>query len=87
MAATKTKIIKIGNSQGLRIPKFILDQLDLGTEVELQIQADGLLIRPARKPREGWEEAFQKMAANQDDQLLDAESITLSSWDEEEWEW
>lgn len=85
MVAVKTKIIKIGNSQGIRIPKPVLDQIRLWGEVELWIEADQIIIRPARSPRFGWDEAFQQMAANGDDQLLDAPVPSLSNWDEEEW--
>lgn len=83
-----TKIIKIGNSQGIRIPKIILDQIGLAEEVELEVKDKQLIIRPSKRPRENWDDAFRAMAENGDDQLLDAESlITQSRWDEEEWEW
>ena len=87
MAMLKARIIKIGNSQGLRIPRMVLEQLDLKDEVELEIQDKQLIIRPLRTRRRGWEEQFQAMAAAGDDQLLDEEIPSLSTWDEEEWEW
>lgn len=41
-----------------------------------------------KKPREGWEEAFRKMAENGDDELLDKEALyKQSSWDDKEWVW
>ncbi len=84
----KTQIVKIGNSQGIRIPKVILEQSQIGKEVELIAEHEQIIIRPARKSREGWEEAFKKMAKHGDDKLIDEESLnTQSSWDEEEWEW
>ena len=47
-----------------------------------------LVIRPARRrPREGWAEAFEEMARRGDDALLDDAVPSLSSWDEDEWEW
>lgn len=46
-----------------------------------------LIIRAARVPRRDWEEAFRALAQQGDDRLLDAESPSLSTWDEEEWEW
>jgi antitoxin MazE len=67
----RTRIIRIGNSRGIRIPKPILDIMGLNGEVELQIQKDGLLVRPARKPRAGWEAAFREMARRGDDALID----------------
>ena len=85
-ASAHARIIKIGNSQGIRIPKWLLDQTGLSGEVEVEAHDDQLIIRPAtRKPRQGWDEAFQQMAARGDDQLLDAETST--QWDESEWEW
>ena len=83
----KTRIIKIGNSRGIRIPKLLLDQIDLGEDVELEARQDHLVIRPTRRPRQGWEEQFSVMAAQGDDQLLDGEAPGLSSWDTDEWEW
>ena len=83
----KAKIIKIGNSQGIRIPKLFLEQTGLGDEVELETQDDLIIIRSATYPRQGWEEAFRAMAEHEDDQLLDDDSIGHSKWDEEGWEW
>ena len=84
----KTRIIKIGNSQGIRIPKVILEQSGLSEEVELEIQDKQLIIRPTRHTRQGWEEAFRTMSKNRDDQLLDFEYLNdQSSWDEEGWKW
>ena len=83
----KTRIIKIGNSQGVRIPKVLLEQSSLGEEVELEAQPDQIIIRSAVRPREGWEEAFRRMAEQGDDQLLDAQLDGATSWDEKEWQW
>lgn len=82
----KTRIIKIGNSQGIRIPKLLLEQTNLAEEVELEVQADQIVIRSAEHPRQGWEAAFQAMAECGDDQLLD-ENLTSTHWDEDEWQW
>jgi antitoxin MazE len=83
----KTRIIRIGNSRGVRIPKPLLEQTGLQGEVEIHAEDGSLVIRPARRPREDWAAAFEKMARRGDDALLDAETPTLSSWDEDEWEW
>lgn len=84
----KTRIVKIGNSQGIRIPKPVLEQLGLTEEVELEILPDQLIVRSARPPRYGWDEQFRTMAEQGDDQLLDEEEVlTLTEWDEREWEW
>ena len=86
----RTRIVKIGNSHGIRIPKLLLEQVGLSGQVEVEAQEGQIVVRPApevRKARQGWEEQFQKMAARGDDQLLDAELVSGSSWDEGEWEW
>ena len=82
----KTRIVKIGNSQGVRIPKLLLDQTDFGEEVELELQDNSIVIRASHAPRYGWEERFKMMAEQGDDRLLD-EQLQLSSWDDEDWEW
>ena len=83
----KTRIIKIGNSQGIRIPKLLLEQTKLGEEVELELQQDQIVVRPARYARHRWEEAFKALAAQSDDELLDGDVLISTVWDEEEWEW
>jgi len=82
-----TRIVRIGNSEGIRIPKPLLEQTGLCGEVEMIAQDDSLIIRPARRPREGWTAAFQEMARRGDDALLDNTSPSLSNWDEDDWEW
>lgn len=82
----KTRIVKIGNSQGVRIPKILLDQTNLGEDVELEVEAGQIVIRSSRPVRAGWDKQFQMMAVGDDDKLLD-EEIRDATWDEEEWEW
>lgn len=81
----RVRIVRIGNSCGIRIPKVWLDQLGLDEEVEVALQKDSLVIRPARRQREGWEEAFRSMAEREDELLLDSPAAT--KWDREDWEW
>ena len=84
----KTRIVKIGNSLGVRIPKVLLEQSRLAEEVEIEAFDRQIVIRAARQPRDGWDVAFQTMTQNSDDTLLDAdETNNLSSWDETEWQW
>ncbi len=83
----KTRVIKIGNSQGIRIPKPLLERFNLSNDVELLAQDGLLVIRPAFHPRAGWEAQCRLMAERGDDELLDPEPTRASSWDEAEWEW
>lgn len=82
----KTRIVKIGNSQGIRIPKPLLEQAGLTGAVEVEVEDGQLVLRSVSEPvRGGWSEQFQAMAARGDDQLLDAE-IVNSEW-QGEWQW
>jgi antitoxin MazE len=83
----KTRIVPIGNSRGIRIPKLLLEQTGLSGEVEISTESEALVIRPVKKPRAGWAAAFQEMARRGDDALLDDAAPSLSGWDEDEWEW
>jgi len=82
-----TQIVPIGNSQGVRIPKPLLEQTGLKGEVEISAEGEALVIRAARKPRGEWEAAFRKMAERGDDALLDDAPPSLSPWDEDQWQW
>ena len=83
----KSRIAKIGNSRGIRIPKPLIEQTGITEEVEIEVIGNTLVIRSAHAPRSGWGDAFHSMAAAGDDNLLDPEAVQISSWDEEEWEW
>jgi len=86
MALTvRSKVVKIGNSRGIRIPRALLEQAGLTEEVELSVQGDKLIIQSAHQPRQGWEADFARMAETGDDRLL--EETTPTRWNEEEWEW
>jgi antitoxin MazE len=86
MSSVKTKIVRIGNSRGIRIPKVILDQYHINDEVELETKEDCVIIKSSYTAREGWEKAFKKMHENKEDVLLIDDSIT-NEFDEVEWEW
>ena len=83
----KTHLIKIGNSHGIRIPKWLLEQVGLAGEVEVEAQSGQLIIRPVQSPRQGWDAQFQAMAAARDDHMLDGETLSLTEWEIKEWEW
>lgn len=83
----KTRIVRIGNSQGIRIPKLLLERSNLAEEVELQAHDNQIIIRSAREPRQGWGKEFQTMAAQEDDRLLDDDSLIQTHWDGQEWQW
>lgn len=80
----KTQIIQIGNSQGIRIPKVLLEESRISGEVDVELHPDGILIRNALKPRAAWSEAFRSLAEN-DEELPDSEAVT--NFEKKEWQW
>jgi len=82
---TKTRIVRIGNSRGIRIPKTLLDEADLPEEVELRAEPGRLVVQAVRHPRSAWAAAAKRMRAHSDDKLLD--EPTSTRFDQEEWEW
>ena len=83
----KTKIVRIGNSQGIRIPKSLLHQCHLNGPVEIDAQGNQLVVRSVARPRSGWDNAFLAMHQAGDDRLMDREGSAPSRWDREEWRW
>ena len=81
----KTRIVRIGNSRGIRIPKPLIEQTGLDGDVEVAVRGGTLVISPARESRAGWAEAFRAMAQHGDDQLIDEAQPTR--WDKDEWRW
>ena len=83
----KANVVRIGNSRGIRIPKAVLEHCRLTDAVELDVQEDHLVIRPAAKSRKGWDEAFQRMHQHGDDALVDRDSLPETKWERTEWRW
>ena len=83
----KARVVKIGNSQGVRIPKPILEQTGIIEDVELEVDKNRIIIRSISDPRAGWDLAFKTMAENGDDLLMHGTEKISNSWDEEEWQW
>lgn len=83
--ATKTRIVRIGNSRGIRVPRALLEQANLREEVELYAEPGRIVVRSVESPREGWAEAARVIRKRGDDRLLDPPTPTR--FDEDEWEW
>jgi antitoxin component of MazEF toxin-antitoxin module len=82
----RSRIVQIGNSWAIRLPKAVLDRAQLADEVEIEAVPHQIIIRSAHAPREGWDKAFRLMAQREDDRLPD-EPVSLTTFDEAEWEW
>lgn len=85
-----TRLTKIGNSQGVRIPKPVIKQANLeNSEIEFVVVKDGLLLKPVKKEiRYNWEDNIKKTLSkninNKDEALL---NDLLNDNDLDDWEW
>ena len=81
----KTRIVRIGNSQGVRLPKPLIAEAGLSDEVEIRARNGAIVISPASRPRAGWADAAKRARAGEEDRMLDAPTATR--FDDEEWKW
>jgi antitoxin MazE len=83
----RARVVKIGNSRGIRIPKPLLEQTGIKDDVELEVENNRIIIRSVSSIRSGWENAFKTMAKKGDDALVMGDENISHSWDEDEWQW
>ncbi len=81
----KGRIVRVGNSRGVRLPKPLLEQAGLLDEVEIHAEPGRIVIESAARARAGWADAAREMAAQGEDGLLDAPTPTR--FDAEDWTW
>jgi len=81
----KARLVRIGNSRGVRLPKPLVEEAGLSDEVEVWVRDGALVITPTRRLRSGWAEAARRMRESGEDRLLDKPIRTR--FDEEEWQW
>jgi antitoxin MazE len=77
-------VIPIGNSKGIRLPKAILEQLNIQDQLDLEVEDKQLVLKPvSRKPREGWEAALKEMSSSHEDAMIlpDSGDAEVFEWD------
>ncbi len=82
----RTRLIRIGNSRGIRIPKPLLEQVGLKDTVQIRAEKGRLVIQPQKELRHGWADAFRRMADSGDDRLI-LDNNTNNAFDTKEWKW
>ena len=88
----RSKLVPIGNSKGVRLPKAILEAAGLKDTIRLRV-ADGELIitaaHPSRRPRAGWERAIRaEVERGGAPEPADADWAGAgNAWDDNEWRW
>jgi antitoxin MazE len=80
----KARLVRIGNSRGLRLAKPLIEQLGFEDEVELSAEDGALVIRPSRQSRVGWAAAAARLAAAAEAPIGDGPA---TRFDNGEWEW
>lgn len=77
---------KIGNSQGIILPRPMLQQVGIETEIDLEVIDGAIILRPAKPHlRAGWDEAFAKAVEaghTPDNDLFDG---MANAFDQTEW--
>ena len=81
----KSRLIRIGNSRGVRLPKPLIEQAGLDEQVEVQVRGGAVVISSRAAARTGWADAARLMRERGDDRLLDAP--TRTRFDDKEWRW
>ncbi|OGQ93282.1 MAG: AbrB family transcriptional regulator [Deltaproteobacteria bacterium RIFOXYA2_FULL_55_11] len=72
----KARLVRIGNSRGVRIPKPLIEEAGLTDEVEVRARQGAVVITPTEKPRSGWAEAAKQLRKRGEDRLLDESTPT-----------
>jgi antitoxin MazE len=80
----KARLVRIGNSRGVRLPKAVIDQVGLEDEIELCVEGRRVVIAAAGRPRAGWAEAARRLGAASRG-LLDP--ATPTRFEDDEWRW
>jgi len=80
------KVIEIGNSKGIRLPQALIKNYGIADEIKVELNADGILLKPIKRIRDNWEEQFKKATSP----LINDEKdwqVPNNKFDEEDWQW
>jgi antitoxin MazE len=77
------KLVPIGNSQGVRIPKTLLQRYGFSGALVLEETDQGILLRNKRDDKLSWEDTFRAMA-EEDEDWSDFDATLLDGLEEEE---
>lgn len=73
----EAKLIKIGNSQGIRLPKKVISRYGFGNVVLLEETQDGILIHSAKSGKLSWEDTYKEMASMEKDEWADWQELDI----------
>lgn len=81
----KARLVRIGNSRGVRLPKPAIEEAGLTEEVELRVRPGAIVIERAQGPRSGWAEAAKRLREQDEDRLIDPSTST--HFERDQWQW
>jgi antitoxin MazE len=81
----KAKLVQIGNSRGIRLPKPLIEEARLNDEVDIHVQDGAIVITSTSSPRMGWATSAKKLHDQKQDAVFDSYSPT--NFDMKEWKW
>lgn len=81
----RSRLVRIGNSRGIRLPKLVIEEAGFSDEVEIEVRPGALIITPVAAQRAGWAHAARRQASRGEDLLVAEPGPT--AFDEEEWDW
>jgi len=76
----RTKLIRIGNSKGVRLPRSIIEQVNLGDVLDITVRGKEIVIRPVKYTRNDWEKAAIDCHDAGDDNFRDWDSVNNDCW-------
>jgi len=80
------KLISIGNSKGVRLPKTLLQKYGFNNSLLLEETDRGLLLRNKEDDKISWEDTFRAMASEKED-WDDFDSALLDGLEDEDIEY
>ncbi len=88
MTIMQLQLRPIGNSQGVILPRPLLQQVGISHDIEVEVTDGAIILRPAKShPRTGWDQAFAKAIKTghlPDDDLFEGAS---NAFDQSDWQW
>jgi antitoxin MazE len=78
MKTAALKVVRIGNSRGVRLPAPLLARYRIRNQVAAEERPEGILLRPVKDDRLSWEETASAMAAEQGGEFADLEKAAVA---------
>lgn len=78
MKTDTLKVVRIGNSRGVRLPAPLLARYRIKNQVSAEQLPEGILLRPVKDDRFSWEETARAMAEENGGEFADLERVSAA---------